>query len=190
MASVDLQKVVGRLGERPLGTGNPTLEETPVGIEARAFPVADAGPVEDEIEGLKFIQSNGSVGAGVAGATSVPGESVGAGLTITTLLTAGDQGVDQPDAGIVISAWTELAITSETIQKGAGIEAPITDDPMARRAAAQCLTADEDSMASPLCAGLPPPLEDGDAAVLQSDTTSVADKSPSALLDMADEVCD
>ena len=38
MASAELQKVLGLLAERPLGEGNPTLEEMRAGMEAGSFP--------------------------------------------------------------------------------------------------------------------------------------------------------
>ena len=45
MASAELQKVLGLMAERPLGAGNPTLEEMRAGMEASSFPVTDAATV-------------------------------------------------------------------------------------------------------------------------------------------------
>ena len=45
MASQELQKVLGLLAERPLGAGNPTLEEMRAGMEASSFPVTEAATV-------------------------------------------------------------------------------------------------------------------------------------------------
>ena len=120
------------------------------------FPAA----VEDAIEGLKFVQSNGPDGEGAAESVFVAGDSAGGGLTLATLLAARDQGVDQPNAAIGISVWTDLAITGETIQTRAEADPLITDSEMVKVMAAQYLgDADaEDPLASPLYAdyaGLP-----------------------------------
>ncbi|MCY3734045.1 MAG: alpha/beta hydrolase [Chloroflexi bacterium] len=268
MASEELQKVLALLAERPLGAGNPTLEEMRAGMEAGSFPATEAATVtpveangvpgewvtvpgsdpsrrllyvhgggyvigssvthrrlcediaraggcsvlnldyrlapehpfpaavEDAIEGLKFIQSNGPDGEGAADSTFVAGDSAGGGLTLATLLTAREQGVDQPNAAIGISAWTDLAITGETIQTRAGIDPLITDNAMVEGMAAQYLGgADaEDPLASPLYAdyaGLPPLLlQVGDAEVLLSDTTRVTEKARAAGVDVVEEVWD
>ena len=268
MASAELQKVLGLLAERPLGEGNPTLEEMRAGMEAGSFPATDAATVtpvsangvpgewvsvpesdpnrrllyvhgggyvigsavthrrlcediaraggcavlnldyrlapeypfpaavEDAIEGLKFIQTNGPDGQGAAQSTFVAGDSAGGGLTLATLLTARDQGVDQPNAAIGISAWTDLAITGETIQTRAGIDPLITDEAMVSGMAAQYLgDADaDDPLASPLYAdyaGLPPLLlQVGDAEILLSDTTRVTEKARAAGVDVVEEVWD
>ncbi|MCY4618269.1 MAG: alpha/beta hydrolase [Chloroflexi bacterium] len=266
MASAELQKVLGLMAERPLGEGNPTLEEMRAGMEATSYPATDAATVtpvvangvpgewvtvaesdpnrrllyvhgggyvigsavthrrlcediaraggcavlnldyrlapehpfpaavEDAIEGLKFLQANGPNGAGAAESTFVAGDSAGGGLTLATLLAARDQGVDQPNAGIGISAWTDLAITGETIQTRADADPLITDSAMVSGMAAQYLgdAAADDPLASPLYAdyaGLPPLLlQVGDAEILLSDTTRVAEKARAAGVDVVEEV--
>ena len=156
------------------------------------FPAA----VEDAIKGLKFVQSNGPDGEGAAEAVFVAGDSAGGGLTLATLLAARDQGVDQPNAAIGISAWTDLAISGETIQTRAEADPLITDSAMVKGMAAQYLgDADaEDPLASPLYAdyaGLPPLLlQVGDAEILLSDTTRVTEKARAAGVDVVEEVWD
>ena len=156
------------------------------------FPAA----VEDAIEGLKFVQSNGPDGEGAAESTFVAGDSAGGGLTLATLLAARDQGVDQPNAAIGISSWTDLAISGETIQTRADADPLITDSAMVKDMAAQYLgDADaEDPLASPLYAdyaGLPPLLlQVGDAEILLSDTTRVTEKARAAGVDVVEEVWD
>lgn len=156
------------------------------------FPAA----VEDAIEGLKFVQSNGPDGEGAAESTFVAGDSAGGGLTLATLLAARDQGVDQPNAAIGISSWTDLAISGETIQTRADADPLITDSAMVKGMAAQYLgDADaEDPLASPLYAdyaGLPPLLlQVGDAEILLSDTTRVTEKARAAGVDVVEEVWD
>ena len=268
MASAELQKVLGLMAERPLGAGNPTLEEMRKGMEASSFPATDAATVtpvvangvpgewvtvaesdpdrrllyvhgggyvigsavthrrlcediaraggcavlnldyrlapehpfpaavEDAIEGLKFLQSNGPNGPGAAESTFVAGDSAGGGLTLATLLAARDQGVDQPNAAIGIPAWTDLAITGETIQTRADADPLITDSAMVSGMAAQYLgdAAADNPLASPLYAdyaGLPPLLlQVGDAEILLSDTTRVAEKARTAGVDVVEEVWD
>ena len=268
MASAELEKVLALMAERPLGAGNPTLEEMRAGMEAGAFPATEAATVtpvdangvpgewvvvpesdsnrrllyvhgggyvigsavthrrlcediaraggcavlnldyrlapehpfpaavDDAIEGLKFIQANGPDGEGAADATFVAGDSAGGGLTIATLLTAREQGVDQPNAAVGISAWTDLAITGETIQTRAGVDPLITDESMVSGMAQTYLgDADaEDPLASPLYAdyaGLPPLLlQVGDHEVLLSDTTRVTEKARAAGVDVTEEVWD
>jgi acetyl esterase/lipase len=268
MASAELQKVLALMAERPLGAGNPTLEEMRAGMEAGAFPATEAATVtpvdangvpgewvvvpesdsnrrllyvhgggyvigsalthrrlcediaraggcavlnldyrlapehpfpaavDDAIEGLKFIQGNGPDGEGAADATFVAGDSAGGGLTIATLLTAREQGVDQPNAAVGISAWTDLAITGETIQTRAGVDPLITDESLVSGMAQTYLgDADaEDPLASPLYAdyaGLPPLLlQVGDHEVLLSDTTRVTEKARAAGVDVTEEVWD
>ncbi len=268
MASAELQKVLALMAERPLGAGNPTLEEMRAGMEAGAFPATEAATVtpvdangvpgewvtvpesdpnrrllyvhgggyvigsalthrrlcediaraggcavlnldyrlapehpfpaavEDAIEGLKFIQANGPDGAGAADATFVAGDSAGGGLTIATLLTARAQGVDQPNAAVGISAWTDLAITGETIQTRASVD-PLISDPSMVSGMAQTYLGDadaDDPLASPLYAdyaGLPPLLlQVGDHEVLLSDTTRVTEKARAAGVDVTEEVWD
>lgn len=268
MASAELQKVLGLLAERPLGEGNPTLEEMRAGMEAGSFPATDAATVtpvdangvpgewvtvaesdpnrrllyvhgggyvigspvthrrlcediakaggcavlnlnyrlapehpfpaavDDAIEGLKFIQENGPNGAGAAESVFVGGDSAGGGLTLATLLAARERGVDQPNAAIGISAWTDLAITGETIQTRAEADPLITDASMISNMAGAYLgsTVATDPLASPLYAdyaGLPPLLlQVGDAEVLLSDTTRVAEKARAAGVDVVEEVWD
>ena len=268
MASEELQKVLGLLAERPLGAGNPTLEEMRAGMEAGSFPVTEAATVtsvdangvpgewvvvaesdpnrrllyvhgggyvigsplthrrlcediaraggcavlnldyrlapehpfpaavKDAIEGLRFIQTNGPDGEGAAESTFVAGDSAGGGLTLATLLSARDQGIDPPNAAIGISSWTDLAITGETLQTRAEIDPLITDEGMVKGMAEQYLGgADaEDPLASPLYAdyaGLPPLLlQVGDAEVLLSDTTRVTEKARAAGVDVVEEVWD
>ena len=106
------------------------------------------------------------------------------------------QGVDQPNAAIGISAWTDLAITGESLQTRAKADPLITDKSMIHGMAAQYLGgADADNpLASPLYAdyaGLPPLLlQVGDAEVLLSDTTRVTEKARVAGVDVVEEVWD
>ena len=152
--------------------------------------------VDDAIEGLKFVQENGPNGAGAAESVFVAGDSAGGGLTLATLLAARERGVDQPNAAIGISAWTDLAITGESIQTRADADPLITDASMISGMAGAYLGSTDatDPLASPLYAdyaGLPPLLlQVGDAEVLLSDTTRVTEKARAAGVDVVEEVWD
>ncbi len=156
------------------------------------FPAA----VDDAIAGLQFIQANGPDGEGAAEAVFVAGDSAGGGLTLATLLAARERGVEQPNAAVGISAWTDLAITGESIQTRAENDPLITDSSMIHVMASAYLgdTAATDPLASPLYAdyaGLPPLLlQVGDAEVLLSDTTRVTERARAAGVDVVEEVWD
>ncbi len=152
--------------------------------------------VDDAIEGLKFVQQNGPNGAGAADSVFVAGDSAGGGLTLATLLAARDRGVDRPNAAIGISAWTDLAITGESIQTRAEADPLITDSSMVENMAQAYLGSTEatDPLASPLYAdydGLPPLLlQVGDAEVLLNDTTRVTERARAAGVDVCEEIWD
>ena len=65
MASAELQKVLGLMAERPLGEGNPTLEDMRAGMEATSFPATDAATVTP-------VVANGVPGEWVTVAESDP----------------------------------------------------------------------------------------------------------------------
>ena len=152
--------------------------------------------VEDAIAGLRFIQSNGPDGAEAADSTFVAGDSAGGGLTLATLLSVREQGVALPNAAIGISAWTDLAITGESIETRADADPLITDTSMIAGMAANYIGGGDarDPLISPLYAdyaGLPPLLlQVGDAEVLLSDTTRVAEQARAAGVDVCEEVWD
>lgn len=156
------------------------------------FPAA----VDDAIAGLKFIRANGPDGEGAAESTLVAGDSAGGGLTLSALLAARDQGIEQPNAAVAISAWTDLAITGDSVTSLADDDPQKSSVPMLENLACQYLAgADaENPFASPLyadLAGLPPLLmQVGGAEMLLSDTTRAAERARSAGVDVVEEVWD
>ncbi len=156
------------------------------------FPAA----VEDAIEALKFVQANGPDGPGAPDSTFVAGDSAGGGLTLATLLAARERDLDQPDAAIAISAWTDLANTGDSIASLADDDPQKSSVPMLENLACQYLAgADaENPLASPLyadLAGLPPLLmQVGGAEMLLSDTTRAAERARSVGVDVVEEVWD
>ena len=156
------------------------------------FPAA----VDDAITGLQFMQENGPDGPGEAESAFVAGDSAGGGLTLATLLAARERGVAMPNAAIGISAWTDMAVTGESITTRADADPLITDAAMIKQMAAAYVGGGnaEDPLASPVYAdyaGLPPLLlQVGDAEVLLDDTRRVAERASAAGVDVKEEVWD
>ena len=156
------------------------------------FPAA----VDDAIAGLQFMQENGPDGPGAAQSTFVAGDSAGGGLTLATLLAARERGVAMPNAAVGISAWTDMAVTGESITTRADADPLITDAAMIKLMAAAYVGGGnaEDPLASPVYAdyaGLPPLLlQVGDAEVLLDDTRRVTERARAAGVDVTEEVWD
>lgn len=156
------------------------------------FPAA----VDDAIAGLQFMQENGPDGPGAAQSTFVAGDSAGGGLTLATLLAARERDVTLPNAAIGISAWTDMAVTGESITTRADADPLITDAAMIKLMAAAYVGGGnaEDPLASPIYAdyaGLPPLLlQVGDAEVLLDDTRRVTERARAAGVDVTEEVWD
>ena len=156
------------------------------------FPAA----VEDAVMGLKFIRAHGPDGPGAPEASFVAGDSAGGGLTLATLLAARDQGMEQPNAAIAISAWTDLAITGESVTSLAEDDPQKSSTSMLEDLAVQYLGGADPCtpLASPLYAdyaGLPPLLlQVGGAEMLLSDTTRAAERARLAGVDVVEEVWD
>lgn len=156
------------------------------------FPAA----VDDAIVGLQFMQENGPDGPGAAQSTFVAGDSAGGGLTLATLLAAREHGVAMPNAAIGISAWTDMAVTGESITTRADADPLITDAAVIKLMAGAYVGGGdaENPLASPVYAdyaGLPPLLlQVGDAEVLLDDTRRVTERARAAGVDVTEEVWD
>jgi monoterpene epsilon-lactone hydrolase len=156
------------------------------------FPAA----VDDAHAALRFMRDNGPQGSASASTTFVAGDSAGGGLTLATLLAVRDAGETQPDAAVTLSAWTDLAMTGETLKTRADADPMITDPGGITFMANAYLgnAPGETPLASPLYAdlsGLPPLLmQVGDAEVLLADTTRVAENAKAAGVDVTLEIDD
>ena len=122
----------------------------------------------------------------------VGGESAGGGLTLSTLVSARDQGWPLPAAGVLISPWLDLTSESPSIRRNSG-----TDYLNLRmlEACARAYTTEaerRDPRASPLFAelsGLPPLLvQAGDAEAILDDATRIAHLSRRAGVETTLEV--
>jgi len=119
----------------------------------------------------------------------IGGESAGGGLTIATLLKLRDTGITLPAAAIILSPWTDLLMTGDSIITKAKV------DPLASASdlffLASLYIGEDDPknpFISPLYAdlkGLPPMLiQVGSAEILLNDSTRIAEKAKSAGVDV------
>jgi acetyl esterase/lipase len=109
------------------------------------------------------------------------GDSAGGGLALATMLRLRDEGVELPAAAVVLSPWTDLALTGESFRLNAVID-PMIPAELALRVVDLCLagTDPRHPYASPLygeLTGLPPTLIlVGSDEVLRDDAVRMADK--------------
>jgi acetyl esterase/lipase len=121
------------------------------------------------------------------------GDSAGGGLTLSTLVALRDQGDPLPAAAVLISPWTDLAASGESIQSRAAKDPWLRADRVAQTAAHYHAHVDpRDPRVSPLYAdlhGLPPLLiQVGDHEILLCDSTRLAERAEDAGVDVTLEV--
>jgi acetyl esterase/lipase len=125
----------------------------------------------------------------------IGGDSAGGGLALATLLRLRDHAVALPAAGVLLSPWTDLALTGPTIQTRAEID-PLCSQASLYRAAQWYLAGADPAnpLASPVYAelhGLPPLLiQVGDREILLSDSTRVAERAQAHGVEVTLEVYD
>ncbi len=167
--------------------------------DARAFAVdyrlAPENPfpagLDDAVAGYRWL-----LGQGVDPARLViGGDSAGGGLTFATLLRLREAGDPLPAAAVLLSPWTDLEGTGESIKTRRETDPMI--DPTSMPEMARSYYRDEDvrnPLVSPLHAdftGLPPMLiQVGDAEVLLDDSTRVYKRADAAGVDVTLEVND
>lgn len=123
------------------------------------------------------------------------GESAGGGLVLATLLALRDEGLPLPAAAFVLSPWTDLAATGESLRTRARQD-PWFDPENVLPTAAHYVGTDSPTnpLISPLYGdftGLPPLLiHVGDYEILLDDSTRVAARSREAGVDMTLRVWD
>jgi acetyl esterase/lipase len=113
--------------------------------------------------------------------TAIAGESSGGGLTLSTLMRARDEGVPLPAAAVVLSPWTDLALTGRSLQSNAAADPMIRSDEAPRLVALYLAGADPRiPYASPLYgdpSDLPPTLiQVGSDEVLLDDSVRMAER--------------
>ena len=148
------------------------------------FPAA----LDDALAAYRWLRSQGE-------RTVIAGDSAGGGLALGTLLTLRDAGDPLPSAAVVMSPWTDLALTGESITTRADADLMVSLELL--KQAADWYLAGHDSRdpgASPLygdLSGLPPLLiHVGDAEVLLDDSVRFASAAQAAGVNVTVEVWD
>ena len=142
------------------------------------FPAA----LHDALTAHDWLLAQGFHGADIA----LAGDSAGAGLALSVLLSLRDAGRALPAAALLMSAWTDLTASGPSYEGRADAD-PIHQRSMILALARSYLGAAGDArnpLASPLFAGLHglPPLliQVGDRETLLSDSTLLAEKARAA----------
>jgi acetyl esterase/lipase len=125
---------------------------------------------------------------------ALAGDSAGAGLALSLLLSLRDAGQPLPAAAVLMSAWTDLTASGKSYETRATAD-PIHQRPMILAMARNYLGADGDAKhpyVSPQFASLQhlPPLlaQVGDRETVLSDTTDFIDKAKAAGVDATAQV--
>ncbi len=151
------------------------------------FPAA----IDDAVAAYRWLLEQGAPSERIV----IAGDSAGGGLTLATMLKLRDTGEPLPGAAAVISPWTDLAVTGESVKTRQ------KDDPMLYRSGlieyAQLYLGDhdcKDPLASPLYAdfaGFPPLIiHVGTAEILHDDATRLAERAQAAGVDVSLHVYD
>jgi acetyl esterase/lipase len=151
------------------------------------FPAA----VDDAVAAYLWLLAAGTDPAAIA----LAGDSAGGGLALAALVALRDAGDPMPAAAAVISPWTDLALTGESLRTRAAVDVMIKPAGMPETAALYLAGQDpRHPYASPLYAdlrGLPPILiHVGDAEVILDDSTRFAAKARAAGVQVTLEVWD
>jgi acetyl esterase/lipase len=151
------------------------------------FPAA----VEDATKAYRWLLGQGIRPESIV----ISGDSAGGGLSLATLLSLKDAGDPLPGAAVLLSPWTDLLATGESMKTRKAADPMINPD-LAIQGAIQYhgATPASDPLVSPLYGdfhGLPPMLiQVGDAEVLLDDSTRVAERAKAAGVDVTLEVWD
>lgn len=159
-----------------------------------AFPAG----LDDCIAAYQWLRANGPGGAGAATSLFIAGDSAGGNLTFCTMLACKQRGIPLPNAAVPLSAATDLTGSGETFQTRADVDPIIPPDPaaltMMEMIYCQGNAKLDDPLVSPLfgdLAGLPPLLiQVGDAEVLLSDSTRIAERAEAAGVAVTLEIWD
>jgi acetyl esterase/lipase len=151
------------------------------------FPAA----LEDSVAAYKWILSTGLVAKDII----ITGASAGGALAVSTILKLKELGIPLPSACILLSPWTDLAITGESIKTNAEFEPNI--NPSILNVLVNAYLQDTDPknpFASPLYANLEdlPPLliQAGGIEVLLDDSLRLAERAKTAGVDVTLETYD
>ncbi len=150
------------------------------------FPAA----VEDAVTAYRWLRSQG-IGYEE---TFVAGDSAGGGLSLATLLALRDEGEAQPAGAVLLSPWTDLTGSGESIHSKASQDPMVTSDGLRSMADAYAPNQTGNPLVSPCFAdlsGLPPLLiQVGNAEILLDDSTRLAASARAVNVEVDMEVWD
>jgi acetyl esterase/lipase len=151
------------------------------------FPAA----IEDALAVYRWLLASGIDPALVA----VAGDSAGGGLVLGALVALRDAGDPMPAGAVMLSPWTDLALTGDSLRTRAAVEVMIKLEGLPEAVALYLAGADpRHPYASPLYAdlrGLPPLLiHVGDAEVILDDSTRLAARASEAGVEVSLEIWD
>jgi len=151
------------------------------------FPAA----IEDALAAYRWLLASGIDPALIA----VAGDSAGGGLALGALVALRDAGDPMPAGAVLLSPWTDLALTGESLRTRAAVDVMIKPEGIPETVALYLAGADpRHPYASPLYAdlrGLPPLLiHVGDAEVILHDSTRLAARASEAGVEVSLEIWD
>ncbi|MBN1207812.1 MAG: alpha/beta hydrolase [Myxococcaceae bacterium] len=121
------------------------------------------------------------------------GDSAGGGLTLATLLALRDAGAPLPAAAVLLSPWTDMTVSGESVRTRAGVDPWLK--PELLEPFGKLYTGEHDRegpLVSPLFGdhrGLPPMLvQVGDQEILLSDSTRLAERAKGAGVEVELEI--
>ena len=151
------------------------------------FPAA----IEDALAAYRWLLASGIDPALIA----VAGDSAGGGLALGALVALRDAGDPMPAGAVMLSPWTDLALTGDSLRTRAAVEVMVKPEGLPEDVALYLAGADpRHPYASPLYAdlrGLPPLLiHVGDAEVILDDSTRLAARASEAGVEVSLEIWD
>jgi len=151
------------------------------------FPAA----IQDALAAYRWLLASGIDPALIA----VAGDSAGGGLALGALVALRDAGDPMPAGAVMLSPWTDLALTGDSLRTRAAVEVMVKPEGLPEDVALYLAGADpRHPYASPLYAdlrGLPPLLiHVGDAEVILDDSTRLAARASEAGVEVSLEIWD
>lgn len=145
--------------------------------------------LEDAVAAYRWLIERGTKPGNIV----IAGDSAGGGLTLATLLSLRDAGDPLPAGAVLLSPWTDLAITGESYTSRAEFDPMLSKAGMPQTVAFYLGDRDPKTpLASPLYAdlhGLPPlHIHVGEDEVLLDDSTRLAERARAAGVDVSLEV--
>jgi len=137
--------------------------------------------VEDVVAAYRGLLDSGMPASRVA----IAGESAGAGLAVAMLVALKGAGLPQPSCALLMSPWTDLTLSGDSIAAKAAVDPALTPEGLRRRAAEYIADGDPgNGLISPVfadLAALPPLLvQTGSHEILLDDSTRLATRAAAA----------